>query len=106
MSRVEQLVRSLEARSDVSVESHQDAWIVRVPRGEFVCDVTIPVSVHEWFAAVRRASDGGEVWSDWMDHYGSSKAELDAERAASISAFLERVFTDGIQPPLSIYVEP
>lgn len=106
MSRVEEFVRGLAARSDVSVESRQDAWIVRVPRGEFVCEVIIPVGVHEWFATVRRASDGGEVWSDWMDHYGSSKAELDAERAASISAFIERVVTDGIRLPLSIHVEP
>lgn len=100
--RVGQLIRSLQERPDISVESRTDAWIVRVPRGEFVCEVTIPVRVQEWFATVQWADDGTEVGSDWMDHYGSSEQELDAERAESISAFIERVFRDGIRPPFSI----
>jgi hypothetical protein len=105
MTRVEQFVESLRERSDVSVESQKDAWLVRVPRGDLVCDVIIPTSVHEWFATVRRADDRAELWSDWMDHYGAAEAELDAERANSISAFMERVFSDGIRPPLAIHVE-
>ena len=92
-------------RADLSIESQKDAWIVRVPRGDLVCDVTIPISVHEWFATVRRADDGAEVWSDWMDHYGAAEAELDAERAESISAFIQRAFTDGIRPPLAIHAK-
>ena len=105
MSRVEQFVKNLQKRTDVIVESQEHSWLVRVPRGEFVCEVTIPVRVQEWFAAAKRAEDGSEVWSDWMDHYGADEPELDAERADSISAFIERVFTDGIQPPLSIHAK-
>jgi hypothetical protein len=105
MTRVEQFVESLRERSDASVESQKDTWLVRVPRGDLVCDVIIPTLVHEWFATVRRADDGTQLWSDWMDHYGTAEAELDAERATSISAFTERVFSDGIRPPLAIHVE-
>ncbi len=105
MSHVEQLVSRLQERFEVSVESRKDSWLVRLPQDEFVCEVTIPVGVQEWFAAVKRADDGSEVWSDWMDHYGASESELDAERADSISSFIERVLSDGIRLPLSIHAK-
>jgi hypothetical protein len=56
-----------------------------------MCEITIPHNVFEWFADVKRLADGKIVWTDWMEHYGSTNDKLDAEMAEIIIAFVDRV---------------
>jgi len=106
MTRVRKLVEELRSRSGLTVEDQKDAWLVHIPKGqEFVCEVTIPRDRFEWFASVKRIEDKKEAWGDWMDHYGSTDTELDAERAECILAFIERVLRSELQLPLIMYEE-
>jgi len=101
------LVEELRSRSGLVVEDLRDAWFVRIPRGEeLVCEVTIPRERFEWFVSIRRVADRHEQWSDWMDHYGSPDAKLDAEMAECILAFIERALCSAPSSPLTIYEEP
>jgi hypothetical protein len=109
MFRLRKLVNQLRTRGDLSVEDQQSAWLVRIPKGKaFVCEVTIPFEVLEWFASVRCTEDEKEVWSDWMDYRGyddSSDEKLEADMAEDIAAFVERVATSELHLPLSIWKE-
>jgi hypothetical protein len=104
MSQVHQLIDTFRSRTDLTVTDQRHAWLIRIPKaaGE-VCSVTVPRERFEWFADVRR--NGKEVWRDFMDHYGSPAPELDAEMAACIGAFVERVTSEQIKLPLKIYEE-
>ena len=103
--RVREVVEKLGRRSDVTVEVQNNAWLIRIPKGaDFVCEVTVPIDwCFEWFACVKQVGMKDDVWSDWMDHYGSSDAELDAEMAGCIEAFVERVTRSELKLPLSIW---
>ncbi|MCX6951222.1 MAG: hypothetical protein NTV51_03420 [Verrucomicrobia bacterium] len=104
MTRVQQLIEGLRSRNNLVVEDREDAWLMRIPMGQaMACVLTIPRARFEWFASVTRVADKTETWSDWMDHYGSSREELDAEMAVCISAFVERVVTSGLQSPFRIH---
>jgi len=104
MSQVHQLIETLRARTDLTVSDEKDAWVVSIPKSSGdICRVTVPRERFEWFADVQR--DGKEVWSDWMDHYDSKLPKLDAEMAACIADFVERVTTQTIELPLKIYEE-
>ena len=80
-----------------------------LPKGpEFVCEVTVPHNVLEWFASVKQAPDAQEVWSDWMDYTGyddSPMEKLEAEMADDILAFIDRVSASALVFPLSIWEE-
>lgn len=104
MSRVEQLIQSLRSRKDLLVQDQNDAWLVTIPKGPAgECRVTVPRRAFEWFADATR--DGKQLWSDWMDHYDANAAELDAEMARDIAAFIERVTSSELRLPLQIYKE-
>lgn len=104
MSRVEQLMQSLRDRNELRVQEQSDAWVVTIPKGAAGdCRVTVPYRAYEWFADVTR--NGKQIWSDWMDHYGASGGELDAEMAEDIAAFIERVISSELRLPLQIYEE-
>jgi len=45
--------------------------------GRFVCEITVSVSVYEWFRGRGRSRQWASYWSDWMDHYDASRADLD-----------------------------
>ena len=104
MSQVHQLIDMFRSRADLNVTDERHAWLILIPKGStHVCRITVPRERFEWFADVRR--DGEEVWSDWMDHYGSQPPELDAEMAACIASFVERVTSQEMKLPLKIYEE-
>jgi hypothetical protein len=103
MRQVERLLGQLRIRTDLSVRIDPGAWIVSISQGDLLCEVVVPFDVHEWFATVKRTDDGAEVWSDWMEHYGADASELDAERAESIAAFVERAGREGIKSSLQIH---
>ena len=103
MIQIRRLIENLRGRADLSVQDLDQAWLIRIPKGEnHVCEVTIPHSAFEWFACVKRLEDNMEVWSDWLDHYDSTDDKLDTEMAESISAFIERVTASELQLPLQI----
>lgn len=97
----------LRTRSGISVVEQEQSWLIAIPKGhDFVCEVTIPHSVLEWFASVKQ--DGQETWSDWMDYTGyddSPMEKLEAEMADDILSFIERVSTTEHVFPLSIWEE-
>jgi hypothetical protein len=104
MSQVHQLIDAFRSRADLTVTDQRDAWLIRIPKAAGdVCSVTVPRERFEWFADVSR--NGKEVWNDSMDHYGSPPPELDAEMAACIASFVERVTSEEIKLPLKIYVD-
>ena len=104
MSQVHQLIDTFRAREDLSVAEQAEVWLITIPKGSGdVCRVTVPRERFEWFADVQRG--GKEVWHDSMEHYDSPPPELDAEMAACIADFVERVTTRELKLPLKIYEE-
>jgi hypothetical protein len=104
MTRVQQLIDRLRSRSDLTVDDRTDAWLIRIAKEPpLICEVTIPRDRFEWFAEVRSVTEQKEVWSDWMDHYGAAKDNLDDEMARCIADFVERVLRHGLRVPLHIY---
>lgn len=103
---VRKLIVRLSSRDDLIVEERKDAWLIRIPKGDSVCEVTIPIDwCFEWFACVKQQENKDDLWSDSMQHYGSPNDVLDAEMARDIEAFIERVTQSDIILPLSIYEE-
>jgi hypothetical protein len=106
MSRIRQLIESLQQRNDVEVVQQEQSWLVVITKGgDLFCEVTIPRDVVEWFASVKQRQDKREVWSDWMDYIGYDdrpKEKLETEMADDILAFIDRVSVSGIVLPLSI----
>jgi len=104
---VRAVVARLSRRSDVLVETLNDAWLIRIPRdADFVCEITVPIDwCFEWFACVKPVGKNDHVWYDWMEHYGSSDDDLDIEMAECIESFVERVTRSELKLPLSIYAE-
>ena len=109
MSRIHQLIESLQQRSDVGIVEQEQSWLVVITKGrDLFCEVTIPRDVLEWFASVKQQHDKQEVWSDWMDYAGYDdrpKEKLEAEMADDILSFIDRVSASELVLPLSIYEE-
>ena len=109
MSRIRQLIEVLRKRSDVGVVEQKQSWLVVITKGrDFVCEVTIPHEILEWFACVKQRQDMREVWSDWMDYTGYDESpieKLEADMADHILDFIDRVSVSEVVLPLSIYEE-
>lgn len=109
MSRIRPLIEMLRKRSEMGIVEQKQSWLVVIPKGpDFVCEVTIPHEVLEWFASVKKRPEMQEAWSDWMDYtsYDDSPMEkLEAEMADDILAFIDRVSTSEQAFPLSIWQE-
>lgn len=109
MSRIPQLIETLRHRIDLRIVEQKQSWLVVIPKGpDFVCEVTIPHQVLEWFASVKQQQDAREVWSDWMDYTGhdnSQMEKLEAEMADDILAFIDRVSASELVLPLNIWKE-
>lgn len=109
MGRIRQLIEVLRKRSDMSIVEQKQSWLVVIPKGpDFVCEVTIPHEVHEWFASLKKRPDMQEVWSDWMDYTGyddSPMEKLEAEMADDLIAFIDRVSASELVLPLTIWEE-
>jgi hypothetical protein len=99
----------LRARADVGVVEESEAWRIVISKGpDYVCEVTVPHDVLEWFACVKRRGQDKEEWSDSMDYcgYGDTPVEkLEADMANHIAAFVDRVSTRELHLPLQIYEE-
>lgn len=64
LPKVRALIEALKTRPGVYVEAGE-AWLVRVPKDDLVCEITIPIDwCFEWFVSVRGGPKKGEVWSD------------------------------------------
>ena len=104
MSKVSELIDSLRGRTDLVVQEERAAWRILVPRSHgHLCSITVPHECFEWFVDVQ--ADGRALWSDWMEHYGSPPAQLDAERATCLAAFLERATDLDLELPSKIHAE-
>jgi hypothetical protein len=107
MSHVRQMIELLQKRADLSVVDHEQSWSVVITKGrDFLCEVTVPHQVLEWFACVKRQQDNKEVWSDWMDYSGhddSPQEKLETQMADDILAFIDRVSVSELVLPLRIY---
>jgi hypothetical protein len=58
--------------------------------GSAFAEITVPDEVLEWFVTVRN-SDGVEALSDWMDHYGGSRVDLEREMREEICALVDKL---------------
>ena len=109
MSRICQLVEGLRGRSAIGIVEQKQSWLIVITKGrDLICEVTVPFDVLEWFACVKERGKEKEVWSDWIDYsgyYERSRDELEAEMAADILAFVDRVSISEPLLPLRIYVE-
>ena len=107
MSRIPTLIENLRSRNDLVVEDQQHAWLIRIPKDkQFICEITIPHKVLEWFASVKHSDEKKAVWSDWMDYTGyddSPEDKLEADMAGDISSFIQRMTAVEISLPLRIY---
>lgn len=68
----------------------------------------MPHDVLEWYACVKHRREKKEMWADWMDYEGYDKrpkAELEAEMAEDILAFVDRASSKEPLLPLRIYEE-
>jgi hypothetical protein len=106
MNQIHQLIQELRKRSDVGVADQQQSWLVIISKGpDYVCEVTVPHKVLEWFACVKDQREKKEVWSDWMDYSGYDDRpteKLEGEMADDILAFVNRVLTSELKLPLKI----
>jgi hypothetical protein len=107
MSQIRKSIEELRVRSNLTVLDQKNSWIVSIPKGnEWICEITIPHDVLEWFACVKRREDQKEVWSDWMDYCGyddSPLETLEAEMTGDIRGFVDRVVKSELRVPLQIY---
>lgn len=71
--------------------SQRDATVLVIGVKDATLELTVPDGVLEWSVTLRD-SDGLEVLSDWMDHYGGPQAELELEMREEICSFVESVF--------------
>ena len=103
VNHIEELINALRQRGEIVVREKKDSWLASISKGDFTCEITIPKTCFEWFAAVKRNNDQQEVWSDWMEHYDQPREQLDQEMAESISSFIDRVIDSELKLPLEIY---
>ena len=100
-------IEVLSKRSEVRIVAQQQSWLVVIPKGpDFVCEVTVPYEVLEWYANVKKRPDMQEVWSDWMDYTGyndSPMEKLEAEMVDDLIAFIDRVSGSELVLPLTIW---
>jgi hypothetical protein len=109
MSPIAKLIESLRERSDVGVIDEKESWLISISKGRyFVCEVTVPREVLEWYACVKDWREKKETWSDWMDYSGyddRTPEKLESEMAQDILAFVDRVSGSELRLPLQIYEE-
>ena len=109
MSHIRQLIERLRERSDLGIIEQEQSWLVVIMKDQdLIYEVTAPNDVLEWFACVKERGKEKEVWSDWMDYSGYDERpweELEAEMAADILAFVDRVSVSEPWLLLRIYEE-
>lgn len=97
----------MRQRPGIGVVDEEQSWRLIVESDSvYLCEVTVPHAVLEWFGSLKDRASKEEVWSDWMDYEGyddSPKSELEQTMASHIERFLDRVSMDRIELPLSIY---
>lgn len=107
MNAIPTLIERMRNRPDVGVIDEEQSWKLVIPKGGiYVCEITVPHTVLEWFARVTERKSSNDVWSDWMDYSGygdSPKVELERSMADDIESFTDRVSKRQLQLPLNIY---
>lgn len=107
MNAILSMIERVRTRPDIEVIDQEQSWKLLIPQGGlFVCEVTVPHTVLEWFAAVRDRTESKEAWSDWMDYEGyddTPKSELEESMAEDVERFVDRVSKQQLSLPLSIY---
>ena len=107
MSQVSQLIDELRSRSDLDICDEPGAWRIAITKGrDYICEVTVPRDVLEWFASVKRRGQEKEQWCDWMDYCGYDNTptqKLEAEMAKDIKSFVDRVSMGELCLPLEIH---
>src|SRR6476619_7209194 len=92
---IRELIDKLRTRPDLGIADESSAWRIVITKGQdYVCEVTVPHDVLEWFACVKRRGQREDAWSDWMDYSGYDDTpveKLEAEMAQHILAFVNRV---------------
>ena len=101
------MIERMRTRPDVGVVDQEQSWKLLIPKGDrFRCEVTVPYTVHEWFASVLDRIESKEVWSDWMDYEGyddTLKSDLEESMAEDVERFVDRVSKKPLILPLSIH---
>lgn len=94
MSPIHELTAKLRGRRDLHLIEEMHSWLITIPKGGLICEVTVPFDVLEWHACVKHRREDKEIWSDWMDYSGYDdrpRTQLESEMADDILAFLNRV---------------
>ena len=97
----------MRARPDISVVDQEQSWKILITKGgTYLCEVTVPHTVLEWFASVQDRAESKEVWSDWEDYEGyddTPKRDLEESMADDVERFVDWVSKEPLILPLSIY---
>jgi hypothetical protein len=106
MNPILSMIERMRARPDVGVVDQEQSWKIVIPKGgTYICEVTVPHTVLEWFASVRARAENKEAWSDWSDYEGyddTPKSDLENSMAADVERFVDRVSKGPLTLPLSI----
>lgn len=101
------MIERMRARPDVGVVDQEQSWKILITKGgTYLCEVTVPHTVLEWFASVQDRAESKEVWSDWEDYEGyddTPKRDLEESMADDVERFVDRVSKEPLILPLSIY---
>lgn len=100
------MIERMRTRPDVGVVDQEQSWKLVIPKGgAYICEVTVPHQVLEWFASVRDRRENKEAWSDWTDYEGyddTPKSDLEDSMADDVERFIDRVSKDPLKLPLSL----
>lgn len=107
MSAIHSMIDNLKHRPDVGLLKQKESWLLSISKGsKYICEVTVPFEVLEWFASVKEKKEKKEVWSDWMDYHGyddTQEKKLNESMAEDIFRFVDRLSKEPLILPLNIY---
>ena len=107
MKPIQTMIERMRTRPDIGVVDQEQSWKLLITKGrKYLCEVTVPHAVLEWFASVQDRTERKEVWSDWMDYEGyddTPRSELMESMVDDVESFADRVSKEALILPLSIY---
>ncbi len=91
---MEEFLAQLVKRYELQVTRAGEGWKLDLPiRGDFSCSLSIGPDALDWYAIIREAANGKEVFSDWNDYLNydnTSIVELLKQKRQDIEWFVER----------------
>ena len=91
---MEAFLSDLSKRYELQFSSSGEGWKVGLPaRSDYICELVVGSDALDWYAIIREAANGKEVFTDWNDYLNYDEtplAELLKKKRLDIEWFVER----------------